>query len=288
MMNKWLRKPVTIIPLVIVCCLVSMAVGRVNGLFNNVDALGGYTLNGTAGTAGYALCTSTGAKFDTACSLAGVVLYYQHIISVTTTEPQEAFLRFASSSDFTVTDNGGGDSTDINLANTGTAGTYAYPTSVTTDSKGRVTSITAGGSSLTAACIAYSSTTSAGCTVQADGKIKEWVTGAVANLTGCNVGSPSSAPSPYSGLCSEPYITLSWPVTFANACLDPNVIDNNSVVDPTNGGSGQTFASGSWMIIGAASTTGIQVQRTFAYSDAGTRALLSSYDGFPRAECVGN
>ena len=163
MMNKlrnWLRKPVTIIPLVIVCCLVSMAVGRVNGLFNNVDALGGYTLNGTAGTAGYALCTSTGAKFDTACSLAGVVLYYQHIISVTSTEPQEAFLRFASSSDFTVTDNGGGDSTDINLANTGTAGTYAYPTSVTTDSKGRVTSITGGsapnlGTALTAGTNGY-------------------------------------------------------------------------------------------------------------------------------------
>ena len=285
MINKWLRKPVTIIPLVIVCCLVSLAAGRLNGLFNNVDALGGYTLNGTAGTAGYALCTSTGAKFDTACSLAGVVLYYQHIIFNGITQPQEPALGLSTS--FTCSDNSGVD-TLCDLAGTGTAGTYAYPSSVTTDNKGRVTSITAGGSSLTAACIAYSSTTSAGCTVQADGKIKEWVTGAVANLTGCNVGSPSSAPSPYSGLCSEPYITLSWPVTFANACLDPNVIDNNSVVDPTNGGSGQTFASGSWMIIGTPSTSGIQVQRTFAYSDAGTRALLSSYDGFPRAECVGN
>lgn len=150
-MNKWkqktrqiLSKPITLVPLILICTLVSLAAGRVNGLFNNVDALGGYTLNGTAGTAGYALCTSTGAKFDTACSLTGATVYYQHIISVTTTEPQEAFLRFSSSSDFTVTDNSGGTSTDIALANTGTAGTYAYPSSVTTDAQGRVTSITAG------------------------------------------------------------------------------------------------------------------------------------------------
>ena len=48
MTSHILSKPITMIPLVIICCLVSLAAGRVNGLFNNVDALGGYTLNGTS------------------------------------------------------------------------------------------------------------------------------------------------------------------------------------------------------------------------------------------------
>lgn len=49
------------------------------------------------------------------------------------------------------------------LAAAGTAGTYAYPASITTDSKGRVTSVTAGSApSSTAAGISYDATTSTG------------------------------------------------------------------------------------------------------------------------------
>jgi hypothetical protein len=139
------------------------------------------------------------------------------------------------------------------------------------------------------ACGSYVSTRAAGCTVLADGKLYEWVAASgAANLSGCNVGSPGASPSPYSGLCSEPYITLTWPVTFPTGCLAPSVQDNNANLDPTNGSTGATAASGSWMVIGTPTTTTIQVQRTFSYSDAGTRSTITSYDGFPIAYCIGN
>jgi hypothetical protein len=128
MMNKlrnWLKKPITLVPLIIVCCLVSMAAGRVNGLFNNVDAQGGYTLNGTAGTSGYALCTSTGSKFDSACATGGT------ISSVSGTSP------------ITVTPTTGAPVVSLNESGVGPAA-YACPTTITFDVWGRATAATAG------------------------------------------------------------------------------------------------------------------------------------------------
>lgn len=46
--------------------------------------------------------------------------------------------------DLTAVDSGAGAAYTLSLAAAGTAGTYAYPSSVTTDAKGRVTSVTAG------------------------------------------------------------------------------------------------------------------------------------------------
>lgn len=43
------------------------------------------------------------------------------------------------------TDNGAGATYVLDLASAGTAGTYAYPSSMTTDAYGRVTAVTAGG-----------------------------------------------------------------------------------------------------------------------------------------------
>ena len=51
---------------------------------------------------------------------------------------------FSPTARFGVTDNGAGATYVLDLALTGTAGTYAYPSSVTTDAYGRVTAITAG------------------------------------------------------------------------------------------------------------------------------------------------
>lgn len=51
---------------------------------------------------------------------------------------------FSPTARFAVTDNGAGNTYVLDLALTGTAGTYAYPSSMTTDAYGRVTAITAG------------------------------------------------------------------------------------------------------------------------------------------------
>ena len=196
--KKLLSKPITIVPLVIICCLVSMAAGRVNGLFNNVDAQGGYTLNGTAGTSGYALCTSTGAKFDQACSLTGSTVYYQHVIFNGITQTQEPALGVTAS--FTCSDNSGVD-TLCDLAGTGTAGTYAYPSSVTADSKGRVTSITNGLApypipAATAVVNGFYKTSSI--TVSGNGETlyeEDFSTGALGNNTTTVVTLPHSIPN---------------------------------------------------------------------------------------------
>jgi hypothetical protein len=51
---------------------------------------------------------------------------------------------FSPTARFAVTDNGAGATYVLDLALTGTAGTYAYPASLTTDAYGRVTAVTAG------------------------------------------------------------------------------------------------------------------------------------------------
>lgn len=142
MLRKWFRKPITIVPLVLVATLVSLAAGRVNGLYLNVDSTQGYTINGSAGgNAGYAACTSTGSKIDSFCSLAGATLFYQTITSSIATLPQEPVLHFTGS--FTAVDNST-ISTIVDLASVATAGTTNCPSAFTIDAKGRVLTAVAG------------------------------------------------------------------------------------------------------------------------------------------------
>ena len=72
-------------------------------------------------------------------------LYYQTVASNGTAVTQRTQLNFSSNF---VTSDSSSTGTGIDLLSVGTAGTYASPTSITTDSKGRVTSVTAASSTL--------------------------------------------------------------------------------------------------------------------------------------------
>ena len=234
------------------------------------------------GTSGYA-ATWTGSG-----DLGATQLYYQTAKANGTARTQRPALNFSSA--FTLTDSASPAQTTVGVNGSGN-GSYiatvsSLPSTSTSfaqwDGSGNLTT------AASTACGSYSSTEDAGCTVLADGKWLEWVEGATVNLASCSVGSPGASPSPYGGLCSEPYITLTWPVAFITGCLAPYVSDNNATVDPTNGGSGQTYASGSWMVIGTPSTTQIEVQRVMYRADSGVAGLITSYNGYPTAYCIGN
>lgn len=77
----------------------------------------------------------------TGCA-AAANLRYQTLGLNGTSQTQRNRLNFSAS--FTSTDNSGTNSSDVDIANVGTAGTYSNPSSITTDAKGRVTSVTAG------------------------------------------------------------------------------------------------------------------------------------------------
>ena len=140
------------------------------------------------------------------------------------------------------------------------------------------------------ACTSYASTSTAGCTLMADGKYYEWVSGASTSFSGCGgaSGGWDAAPSPYSGTCVTPYITLTWPVTFPTGCLAAGVSDNNATIDIPDNPNGTTHASGSWQVIGSPTTTQIEVQRNFWWGDSGQFSTVTGYTGFPRAFCIGN
>jgi hypothetical protein len=128
---------------------VTMAAG-VNGVFNSVNSALGYKVAGGAGTAGYALC-SNGSIYNTACPIPGAAtLYYQTVDSAGVAQTQRSALDFSSR--FTLTDSASPSKTIADLALTGTAGTYASPSSVTTDAYGRVTAITAGSAGTPYSC----------------------------------------------------------------------------------------------------------------------------------------
>ena len=183
-------------------------------------------------------------------------VYYQTVLNGTTPLPQEPALSF-SSSGFTLTDTAG-NRTNVAL-----------------------------GALASAPCSSYASNATAGCSVTINGDWLEWVKGSEIDLSACSVGSPGASPAPYSGLCSEPYITLSWPVAFTSGCFAPSVSDNNHAVDTPNSGSGQTYVAGAWMVIGNATVSNVTVQRSFTYSDSGVHSMLTHYDGFPIAYCIG-
>jgi hypothetical protein len=129
-------------------CVLAMA--AVNGVFANITASGwvssvtGYRLNGTAGSSGQALC-SDGTNFNTPCSI-----YNQTVDANGTAQTQRPAFNLISGTNLTTScvDNGGSNRTDCTFTNTfalpsvGTAGTYTWPQSLTTDTQGRTTAVT--------------------------------------------------------------------------------------------------------------------------------------------------
>lgn len=114
-------------------------------------------------------------------------LYYQTVASNGSTEPQQPTLNFSPR--FAVSDGSSETTVDYTVSGV-TAGTYAYPTSVTVDTYGRVTSLTAG-TATARTCGSY------GCwSTRPDGTIDEWiVTGALNNNTPTVVTLPHAYPT---------------------------------------------------------------------------------------------
>ena len=107
----------------------------------------GLANTGTAGTYAYPSSITTDAKGRitsiTAGSPSGAPANATYVVlSNDATLTNERAL--AVTSNLTITDAGANSTVTLDLSNTGTAGTYAYPASITTDAKGRVTSVTAG------------------------------------------------------------------------------------------------------------------------------------------------
>jgi hypothetical protein len=73
---------------------------------------------------------------------AGETLYYQTVQTAGTALPQQPITNF----DGTISASNGTGMTNVGLPNTGTAGTYANPSSITTDAQGRVTSVSSSSS----------------------------------------------------------------------------------------------------------------------------------------------
>jgi len=104
----------------------------------------GYLVGGSSGTAGQCLQSGGSAGPDTwgPCSTTPT-LYYQMVAANGTAQTQRPALNFTPR--LAVTDSSSPAQTTVDLAAIGTAGTYTLPSSITTDSYGRVTSVTSGG-----------------------------------------------------------------------------------------------------------------------------------------------
>jgi hypothetical protein len=111
------------------------------GTAGQVNAIGGYLVNGSGGTTGQCL-GSDGTAYDVpiAC-LTSAISYYQTMETNGTVEPQRFALNFSPR--FALSDTSTPSTTGVELAASGvTAGACAYPSSVTFDVYGRATSCT--------------------------------------------------------------------------------------------------------------------------------------------------
>jgi len=91
-----------------------------------INAKTGFLINGAAGTAGQAPCSSTGAYIDSFCSFqtTGSTLYYQTVAQGGTSLPQEPKVNFINGANATVScvDNAGASRTDCTVAATANLG----------------------------------------------------------------------------------------------------------------------------------------------------------------------
>jgi hypothetical protein len=117
-----------------------------------INASGGYIYNGGMGVATGNCLVAGSDSYKTftpgACATLPT-LYYQTMQQAGTNEPQRAKLNFGST--LTVADDPSNGRTTVSLPNLGAAGTYSFPSSITTDAYGRITSITGSGSGSTVA-----------------------------------------------------------------------------------------------------------------------------------------
>lgn len=174
---------------------------RVNG---TTFGSGVTSFNGRSGavaptTGDYACTQITGAV----CSLG--TLHYQIIQSNASDQPAEPKLNF--STDFSVSDNSGV-ATNTALTNIVSGGVYAFPSSITVTSTGRISSITAGGTPTTC--------NSNGCYRQDAGGIYEMWGLSTASGTGSNQGT-GSITFPHAFTSTTNLILAAWPDNCASS-----------------------------------------------------------------------
>lgn len=110
-----------------------------------INASGGYILNGGQGVTTNQCLAAGSDPFHTFnvtvnCVTSAQTLFYQTIQSNGTAVPQKSALNFSAN----FVTGSSGDSTNVDLVQVGTAGTFTSPSSLTLDAFGRVTSITSG------------------------------------------------------------------------------------------------------------------------------------------------
>lgn len=137
MHRKWLSGGMGL-GFVVFCAL---AIAAVPGFFQSVDSTSGYTVAGSGGSSGQVLC-SDGTRFNTPCNPSGSA-FYQTVTGTAGDTAQRGKLGF--SANFQINDLSGFNETEIDLTASGPGtGTFACPSSVSFDSFGRMTAITAG------------------------------------------------------------------------------------------------------------------------------------------------
>jgi hypothetical protein len=154
-----------------------------SGVQGQVNAKGGYLVNGSAGTTGQALC-SDGTALDSFCTFLNSA-YYQAVAANGTAQTQRPVLNFSPR--FTITDSASPAETTVDLPTSGvTAGSYTTP-NFTVDAYGRITaaSSTSGG---------YTSGNNANGYWIKDptGRIHQWGCVATSVSTGSSVTFPTS------------------------------------------------------------------------------------------------
>jgi hypothetical protein len=131
------------------------------------------------------------------------------------------------------------------------------------------TSIGSGGGGTS--CGSYSSTAASGCTVMADGKILEWITGTPQGLYGTS-GSPGNNP-PYTSQ------TVTWPIPFPTACYAPWVVTTTTIAARTVNW---------WHQVQGWNSTSATVQLQTSQNDAGVGGFWYGGNVTPIVYCIGN
>jgi hypothetical protein len=135
-----------------------------------------YAVNGDFGTLNYCLASggSSAATDRWLPCLTSVTLYYQTVADGGTALAQQSMLNFDGSS---IVATAGTGRTNVGLSSVGTPGTYAYPSSLTTDINGRVTLVTAGSG------FTSGSNSNGSWVKDPTGHIHQWGSVAISNVT---------------------------------------------------------------------------------------------------------